>query len=155
VLGRAGIGKTIFCKYIVYRWATGAIWQQYDLIVLIRLRTLTESRYPPLSPGTNYSPFDLVKKEYFHHGLSDTDEKLLREQLDRSQVLWLLDGYDEIIQNVPLHLQYLLEQLLKTPHHILTSRPYLNTLSYNVRLEIIGFTDDNIKKLCETVFRSN
>ena len=46
----------------------------------------------------------------------------------------------------------LLEQLLKTPHHILTSRPYLNTLSYNVQMEITGFTDDNIKNYVKQFF---
>jgi len=67
-------------------------------------------------------------------------------------ILWILDGYDEIVQNVPSHLEYLFEQLLKTPHHILTSRPYLNTLSYDVKMEITGFTDDNIKKYVQQFF---
>jgi predicted NACHT family NTPase len=44
VLGRAGIGKTTFCRYVAYQWATGAIWQQYQLVIFIRLRNLTESR---------------------------------------------------------------------------------------------------------------
>jgi len=61
-------------------------------------------------------------------------------------------GMDEIVQNVPSHLEYLFEQLLKTPHHILTSRPYLNTLSYDVKMEITGFTDDNIKKYVQQFF---
>ena len=152
VLGRAGIGKTTFCRYVAYQWATGAIWQEYDLVIFIQLRNLTETRYPPLAPGTSYSLVDLVKKEYFRQGLSEKDERLLKDQLDSSQVLWLFDGYDEIIQNVPAHLQYLFEQLLHTSHHILTSRPYLNTLSYDVKLEIIGFTDDNLKEYVKLFF---
>ena len=152
VLGRAGIGKSTFCQYVAYKWATGAIWSHYDLLVLISLRSLTESRYPPLAPGTSYTLIDLVKKEYFGHGLPEKDDRLLREQFGRSQVLWLLDGYDEIVQNVPGHLQYLVEQLLKTPHHIVTSRPYLNKLSYSVQLEITGFTDDNIAEYVKQFF---
>ncbi|CAF0840289.1 unnamed protein product [Didymodactylos carnosus] len=152
VLGRAGIGKSTFCQYVAYKWATGAIWSQYDLLVLIPLRSLTESRYPPTAPGTSYTLIDLVKKEYFGHGLSEKDDRLLREQFHKSQVLWLLDGYDEIVQNVPGHLQYLFEQLLKTPHHIVTSRPYLNKLSYTVQLEITGFTDDNIPEYVKQFF---
>jgi hypothetical protein len=65
--------------------------------VFIQLHNLTESRYPPLALGKNYSLADLVKKKYFHHGLSEKDERLLKEQLDKSQVLWIFDGYDEII----------------------------------------------------------
>ncbi|CAF0889773.1 unnamed protein product [Adineta ricciae] len=152
VLGRAGIGKSIFCQYIAYKWATGEIWSQYDLLILFPLRSLNESRYPPLSPGINYSLIDLVKKEYFGDELSENDDKLLKEQFNRSKILWILDGYDEIVQNVPEHLRYLFEQLLKTPHHIITSRPYLNTLSYAVQLEITGFTDDNIVEYVKQFF---
>ena len=137
----------------MYQWAIGTLWQQYDLVVYIRLRNLTDSRYPPLAPGTNYSLLDLMKKEYFHQRLSEKDEKILREQMDKNQVLWLLDGYDEIVQNIPQHLQYLFEQLLRTSHHILTSRPYLNSLSYNVQLEITGFTNDNIEKYVKQFFK--
>ena len=152
VLGRAGIGKSTFCQYVAYKWTTGAIWSQYDLLVLIPLRSLTESRYPPLAPGSSYTLIDLIRKEYFGYGLSDKDESLLREQVGKSRVLWLLDGYDEIVQNVPGHLRYLFEQLLKTPNHIVTSRPYLNTLSYTVQLEITGFTDDNIAEYVKQFF---
>ncbi|CAF0971836.1 unnamed protein product [Didymodactylos carnosus] len=152
VLGRAGIGKTTFCQYVAYRWANGTLWPQYKLIFLIPLRRLTESRYPPLPSGISYSPVDLVEKECFHHALSDKDKIYLIEQFDKSQVLWLLDGYDEIVQNVPAHLEYLFEQLLNTPHHILTSRPYSNKLSYDVVMDIIGFTDDNIAEYVKQFF---
>ena len=152
IFGRAGIGKTTFCQYVTFKWATGTIWQQYQLIVFIRLRSLTGNRYPPLAPGKSYCPLALVKKEFFNDDLPEEDEILLKEQLEKSRVLWLLDGYDEIIQNVPAHLQYLFEQLLKMPHHILTSRPYLNTLPYDVQLEITGFTDDNIKQYVKQFF---
>ncbi|CAF4073941.1 unnamed protein product, partial [Rotaria sp. Silwood1] len=116
VLGPAGIGKTTFCRYAAYQWATGEIWQQYQLVILIQLRNLTESRYPSSLSGTQYSFIDLVKREYYCQNLSENDERLFKEQLDNNQVLLLLDGYDEIIQNIPPHLQYLLEQLLKTKH---------------------------------------
>ncbi|CAF2143438.1 unnamed protein product [Rotaria magnacalcarata] len=153
VFGRAGIGKSTFCRFVAHQWAIGAIWTQYDLIVLIPLRRLTEKdRYPPLLPGTNYLPIDLIKKEYLPN-LKKNDEKLLEEQLSKSKVLWLLDGYDEIAQNMPKSLKSLLfEQLLKTAHHILTSRPYLNTLSYDVNMEITGFTDDNIAEYVKQFF---
>ncbi|CAF4482725.1 unnamed protein product, partial [Didymodactylos carnosus] len=61
-------------------------------------------------------------------------------------------GYDEIVQNVPTHLECLFEQLLKTPHHILTSRPYQNTLAYHVQMQITGFTDENIQQYVEQFF---
>jgi HEAT repeat protein len=152
VFGRAGIGKSTFCRYVAYQWATGSYWSQYKLLALIPLRRLTPNRYPILPPGQNYSLIDLIKKEVFPYDLSENDERLLKKQFDAKKTLWILDGYDEIIQNVPPHLECLFEQLLKTPHHILTSRPYSNALSYNVQMEITGFTDENIEEYMQQFF---
>ncbi|CAF1340931.1 unnamed protein product [Adineta steineri] len=152
VFGRAGIGKSTFCRYIAYQWAMGLCWTQYELLALIPLRRLTTNRYPPLPIGQNYSLFDLVKKEIFSYDLSENEDKLLKKHFDARKTLWILDGYDEIVQNVPSHLECLFEQLLKTPHHILTSRPYQNVLAYHVQMEITGFTDDNIKQYVQQFF---
>ncbi|CAF4646495.1 unnamed protein product, partial [Rotaria socialis] len=152
VFGRAGIGKTTFCRYVSHQWAKSALWPEYNLVALISLRSLTENRYSPLSSGKSYSLVDIVAKECFSHDLSEEDTSLLREQLNKRTVLWLLDGYDEIVQNVSSHLQHVFEQLINTPHHIVTSRPYFNTLSRSVRVEIVGFTDGNISKYVEVFF---
>ena len=150
VLGRAGIGKSTFCRYVAYRWAKGEIWTQYQLLILLRLRSLTSSRYPP---GHNYSPIDLVEKEYFCCDIILTEDKQRFKELCCSgQVLWLLDGYDEFVQNIPQQLQDVFDLILKTHHHILTSRPYLIALSYHVEMEITGFTNDNIAKYIEQFF---
>ena len=150
VLGRAGIGKSTFCKYAAYQWAKGEIWSQYDLVLVIRLHTLTESRYPS---GTKYYPIDIVKREdIFLHPLSKTDESNLSSQLGSHKVLWLLDGYDEIAGNLPPHLEDLLKVLCDKEDHILTSRPYAATLPYDVKMEITGFTDNNISKYVAQFF---
>jgi predicted NACHT family NTPase len=152
VFGRAGIGKSTFCQYIAYQWATGSYWPQYELLALIPLRRLTAQCYPPLPHGQSYSLIDLVKKEVLRHNLTGKEEELLKKQFDERKTLWILDGYDEIVHNVPPHLQCLFDQLLETPHHILTSRPYLNTLSYDVQMEITGFTDEDITEYVEQFF---
>ncbi|CAF1383897.1 unnamed protein product [Didymodactylos carnosus] len=46
VLGRAGIGKTTFCQYIAYQWASGKLFQQFKCILWIRFRFLNDTRYP-------------------------------------------------------------------------------------------------------------
>ncbi|CAF1639265.1 unnamed protein product [Adineta ricciae] len=152
VFGRAGIGKSTFCRYVTYQWAKGAYWPQYDLLALIPLRRLTANRYPPMTSGQNYSLIDVLKKEVFSCELSERENALLEKQFDVKNILWVLDGYDEIIQNEPGHLEELLEKLLKTPHHIVTSRPYLNTLSYHAQMEITGFTDENIGQYIQQFF---
>ena len=152
VFGRAGIGKSTLCRYIAYQWAKGSNWSQYELLALIPLRNLTTNRYCPLPPGQDYSLIDLVKNEVFSYELTDKEEALFRKQFDPKKTLWILDGYDEIIQNVPAHLGRLFQKLLNTSHHIITSRPYLNTLSYKVQMEITGFTDENIEQYIEQFF---
>ncbi|CAF1488706.1 unnamed protein product [Adineta steineri] len=152
VFGRAGIGKSTFCRYITYQWAIGSYWPEYELLALIPLRRLTADRYPPLSNGQNYSLIDLVKKEIFSYNLSESEDKLLKKHFDAKKTLWILDGYDELVQNIPSHLECLFEQLLKTPHHILTSRPYQNALAYHVQMEITGFTDKNIERYVKQFF---
>ena len=149
VFGRAGIGKSTFCRHVAYQWAIGSFLAQYELLALIPLRQLTADRYPP---GREYSLIDVIKRELFPLDLTPKEDEELVKHFDAKNTLWILDGYDEIVQTTPSHLQTLLEKLLKTPHHILTSRPYLNTLSYQVQMEIIGFTDQNIENYVHNFF---
>ena len=150
VLGRAGIGKSTFCRYVTYRWAKGEIWKEYQLVVLLRLRSLTEERY---RFRHDYSPFDLVKEEYFpYHHLSDEDKRHFQDQCNRDHVLWILDGYDEFAQNIPGQLKNVFEQLRQKQHHILTSRPYAIAFAYDVKVEITRFTDQNIVKYVSQFF---
>jgi HEAT repeat protein len=150
ILGRAGIGKSTFCQYVTYRWAKGDLWSQYELVILIRLRKLTDSRY--LS-GENYSLVDLVKKEYFSFDdLSDEAKQHFKQQCDTGKVLWILDGYDEFVQNIPEKLRDTFNYVLEMQHHILTSRPYAVALSYDVKMEITGFTNENITTYVEHFF---
>ena len=151
VFGRAGIGKSTFCQYVTHEWARGELWPEYDLLVLFPLRLLTETRYPPVL-SLSYSLIDVIEKEYFSHGLCEKEKEILTNQLSRLKVLWLLDGYDEIVQHVPPHLEGLFQQMLKSSHHIITSRPYSNTLSYKVQMEITGFTDENISQYVTQFF---
>ncbi|CAF1482120.1 unnamed protein product [Adineta ricciae] len=154
VFGRAGIGKSTFCRYAAYQWATGAIWSEYELVALVPLRSLTGPKY---REDKDYSLIDILINQYCSDPFWSDEQKnklveKLVEQIRRSKILWLLDGYDEIAQDPPRHLQILLEQLRKTPHHIITSRPYMNTLSYSVKMEITGFTDENISNYIKLFF---
>ena len=152
VLGRAGIGKSTFCQYVTYKWAKGEFWEQYKLIILIHLRKLTNNRYPP---GKKYLPVDLVEKEYFpcdDDDLSKEERQFFKEQCNKGQVLWILDGYDEFAQNTPEQLNDVFDHVRDTQHHILTSRPYAIALPYDMKMEITGFTNDNIAEYVKRFF---
>lgn len=111
---------------------------------------MRDSRYPS---GKNYSPVHLVKNEYFPcDDLSNEEKQRFREQCNTGKVLWVLDGYDEFVQNIPEQLKDTFNYVLETQHHILTSRPYAITLSSDVKMEILGFPDDTIPKYVEQFF---
>ncbi|CAF3919353.1 unnamed protein product [Rotaria sp. Silwood2] len=150
VLGRAGIGKSTFCQYVTYRWAKGELWPEFKLVVLIQLRKLTNSRY---SSSKKYSMIDIVEREYFAcEDLTKDDRQFFKERCCQGQVLWILDGYDEFVQNIPEQLKDVFEYIYQTQNHILTSRPYAITLAYDVKMEITGFTDDNIERYAKQFF---
>ncbi|CAF3415427.1 unnamed protein product, partial [Rotaria socialis] len=150
VLGRAGIGKSTFCQYVTYRWARGELWSEYELLILIRLRKLTSRRYPP---DKRYSPINLLENEYFScEDLSAEQIQHFKELCKNHQVLWILDGYDELAQNIPEQLEDVFKHVREAQHNILTSRPYAIKSSYDVKLEITGFTNDNIVKYVEQFF---
>ncbi len=153
VLGRAGIGKSTFCQYVTQQWATGWLWQaMFDGLVWIPLRRLNGSRYPVLPAGQVYHLVDVIEKEYGVI-LPTLAKNRLQEQLDKNNLLWLLDGYDELASPIPAQLQYVVKQLLNMPRQILTSRPYYTqSLQYDVQLEITGFTDENIEAYIKRFF---
>lgn len=152
ILGRAGIGKTTFCHYVTYRWAEGELWSEYDLVALIRLRRLDKKRYP----GNKYYRNDVLAGELFPgEELSVEESKTLKDMCKEKRILWLLDGYDELVQNVPAQLQDALTDIITNHNHILTSRPYAIDIFYKQKLEIIGFTDDDIPRYIDSFFKKS
>ncbi|CAF4433299.1 unnamed protein product, partial [Rotaria magnacalcarata] len=111
---------------------------------------LTSSRYPP---GKKYSPINLLEDAYFpYEDLSAEQIQHFKELCKNHQVLWILDGYDEFAQNIPEQLEDVFKHVREAQHNILTSRPYAIKSSYDVKLEITGFTNDNIVKYVEQFF---
>ncbi len=150
LLGRAGIGKSTFCKYVINRWAQGELWQEYKLVILIQLRKLTKERYS----ANRYSVIDLVDNEYLIDVTpSDDIKKKFKDQCKNGEILWILDGYDEFVQNIPATLKGPFNEIVQQYNHILTSRPYAIDLRYDIKMEITGFTDDNIAAFVKQSFK--
>ncbi|CAF1458305.1 unnamed protein product [Adineta steineri] len=151
VLGRRGIGKSTFCQYVAYRWAKGELCSCYELIVLIDLSKLTDTRYPATKL---YTAVDLVEREYASFAnLSDEEKKSFQQKCNNEKVLWILDGYDEFAANIPEQLKQCFNDIRDKQNHILTSSSYDIAISHDVKMEIIGFTNDNIPRYVEQFFR--
>lgn len=143
ILGKAGIGKSTFCKYLMYRWAEGSSLSDYQLVVMIRLRELTKDFF---LAGKN-RPSDLILQQFSREQtFSDEERKTLENICDRKKILWLLDGYDELVENIPSGSNNTFANILKNENHILTSWSYPIDRPYSHKLKIIGFLDDDTTK---------
>lgn len=151
VYGRAGIGKTTMCKYIVSRWQNGSLWQnKFEAIFWLPLRELIaypEESFPTL--------FKIIQDKCIARGSigEETIETFI--QKNSSKVLFILDGYDEIAQMIESKecLKTLLAQVLKNKEWnvLVTSRPAQierigeQEIKFDRQLENIGFTNENIE----------
>lgn len=156
-LGRAGVGKSTCCKYIALMHQQ--LWPgKFDFVFLIPWRTLTTTL-------GFYAGMSLSEVLYHHwakgQGITTTEWEALYKKIaaQPDKVLLLLDGYDELtpqqlgittsLEQAPI-VQGLVNALF---HKIITSRPYgVENLRPQARLEIIGFTDDNIKTYIDHYF---
>ncbi|CAF1358829.1 unnamed protein product [Rotaria sordida] len=152
ILGEAGSGKTTICQYAAYSWACGTLWQnQFGWLFYIKMRNLNENIYP--SRQENYTLIDIIINEcYKGSTFIDIDRRKLEFQFAHSsKILWILDGYDERI--IPSHLSNIEQELLSKANLLLTSRPYgTHRCHYDMKVNIQGFTDDDIKTYIEKYF---
>jgi hypothetical protein len=136
IYGKAGIGKTTFCKYIAYRWAKGELYSEFENIVYIALR---EWRDDGLE--------SIIKKIYFEERYKD--EAI---EIDQSKTLFLFDGYDELLETSLLHSAI---KKYNLQNYIITSRPYgyrKSDFDTNEVFETIGFTDENVTAYIDKFF---
>jgi thioesterase domain-containing protein/predicted acylesterase/phospholipase RssA/acyl-CoA synthetase (AMP-forming)/AMP-acid ligase II/tetratricopeptide (TPR) repeat protein len=154
ILGRAGIGKTILLKhYIPVMWARGELWaERFDWVICIQLRQLNNTKYPPNTPL-----LEIIKQEILPTDLARLSNEALTEWLHygKSRTLFLLDGLDEFNLE-SMHCSKAIRELLedRDRYIILSSRPssFSLTLSVDLMLENIGFTDTNVAKYARRYF---
>ena len=151
--GQAGIGKTTLCKKMVYDYIHSNIWiDLFDRLIWIPLRKLRNQ----LKPG--YSLKDLLYNEYF---LDRMDGHLFADALWRvilessARTLFILDGLDEVAQELDPQTGQTLQNLLNQSHVIITFRPYRSSLEYmkppDLELETIGFYPEEADAYIEKV----
>lgn len=160
VTGRAGIGKSTFCRYILYQWMKKiSCLQKYQWVFWIPLRNLANnSRY---THDKKYTFVDILRIEFFgnytgKHLDDDLNDLYMMLCQQKHQVLWLLDGYDEIypLEN---HLNHsligIIDELLNHWQVLVTSRSY-TIPSFDRHVEIIGFSSSDIETYIDKFFRA-
>lgn len=162
--GTPGIGKSTLTEYLCHSWGDKKGYNDYHWVLRIPLRNLIEERYPK-NKGCNV--FDIMVKECFgslinrlltKSELADLKEKITLTE-DRNCLLVILDGFDEIQEQLAEHFKLPLKDLFSFRRIILMSRPYnLHSLeSYGFRsttvLEITEFPPQSIATYVNKFFK--
>ena len=155
VEGAPGVGKSTFAWEFCRRWERGEIAQQYQLVLLLRLRDERMSQAKTLW-DLIYHPFEVVHQAVVTH---------LGHSLGLN-TLFILEGFDELPDacrmSDSVFLQLIHSELLPHATVMVTSRPwaveflisdYTNRISQHI--EILGFTNGQISEYFSSVLSKN
>ena len=147
--GNAGIGKTTLCTMLTEEWANGETLTQFDCVLLLPLRdqlVASASSLPDLLP--------------LYHRDETVCGSVVR-QLKRTRgkgVLLIADGRDELSEEKRSKNSFMYQLLfghlpfasiLLTPS---ASAPLHNLPTVDRLVEVVGFSDDNVKQYIESEF---
>ena len=152
VEGAPGVGKSTFAWEFCRRWERGEIAQQYQLVLLLRLR---DER---MSTATSL-------KDLIYHPRKNQCE-VVAQELEESlgvNTLIILEGFDELPDacrhNDSLFSQLIYGNLLPFATILVTSRPWatsdlLTKWEHRIsqHIEILGFTESQIEEYVRSVF---
>ena len=150
VEGAPGVGKSTFAWEFCRRWERGKIAQQYQLVLLLRLRDERMSRAKSL-------------RDLIYHSLESVSEAVSLELIltHGFHALIILEGYDELPERCrsdqSLFPQLIAGKVLPLATIMVTSRPWATEsirYSYKSRIhqhiEILGFTSQQITQYIES-----
>ena len=155
VEGAPGVGKSTFAWEYCRRWERGEIAQQYQLVLLLRLRDERMSKAKTLS--------DLIMHDSENVRQAVTADL---EQSHGSKTLILLEGFDELPDicrtTLSVFLRLICGELLPLATVMVTSRPWATGMfleHYKHRLlqyiEIMGFTTKHISEYIKSALPEN
>ena len=149
--GAPGVGKTTLAWQVCHRWGKGELFQQYDLVVLVKLREEVVRKAKTLA--------NLL--------ISQEDERTTVEiveylkQTNGKNVLVILEGLDELpislLTQRSIFTKLLSGTLLPSATILVTSRPSATVELWNKwkcrisrHIEVLGFSKDNIAEYIST-----
>ena len=154
VEGAPGVGKSTFAWEFCRRWERGEIAQQYQLVLLLRLR----------DEGMSYAKSleDLIR--LYHH--SDTLCQTVLHTLEASRgesSLIILEGFDELPNTCrtesSVFMKLISGKVLEKATVLITSRHWATHIIHQTNedrifqhIEILGFTGPQIKEYIRSIF---
>ena len=151
VEGAPGVGKSTFAWEYCRRWERGEIAQQYQLVLLLRLRDERMSKAKTLR-DLIYHPSENVSEAVFTDLVSSMG----------ANAMIILEGFDELPDacrnSQSIFMQLISNKLLPSATVMVTSRPWATKKvlkDYKHRMyqhiEILGFTTQQISKYIHSV----
>ena len=151
VEGAPGVGKSTFAWEYCRRWERGEIAQQYQLVLLLRLRDDRTSRAKTLRDLIQHSSEKVPGAVY---------EEL--EATGGANTMIILEGFDElpdVCRIMPsIFLELICGEMLQFATVMVTSRPWATRIlrercSHRIfqHIEILGFTRQQISEYIESV----
>ena len=144
--GAPGSGKSTLSLHICQEWGKGQLFQQYDVVILVKLRDPLVQKAECLA--------DLLP--CIDNAMADQVEADIKSNCGNG-MLWVLDGWDELPSDLPQ--DSIILKLIqpgmsrKCPVHeydvIVTSRPVSSAKLHplvSARVEVLGFTPDELKQ---------
>ena len=155
VEGAPGVGKSTFAWKLCRKWGKGKLLQQYQLVVLLRLRDKS------VQTAKNIS--DLFR--YRDHQIQQAAVKEIQRTWGKG-VLLLFEGYDELPEELrtmnSIFLDVIAGRELPEATVLITSRPWASEFLHrecmdhiSQHIEILGFTKDNINSYLESTIPSD
>ena len=155
VEGAPGVGKSTFAWEFCRRWERGEIAQQYQLVLLLRLRDKRISRAKSL-------------RDLIYHPLESVSEAVSSELINTHgfHSLIILEGYDELPERCrseySIFPQLIAGKVLPLATIMVTSRPwatgnirYHHESRIHQHIEILGFTSHQITQYIESTLPPN
>ena len=150
VEGAPGVGKSTFAWKLCHKWGEGKLLQQYQLVVLLRLRDKS------VRAAKNIS--DLF--QYRDPQIQQAAVKKIKENWGKG-VFLLFEGYDELPEKLRTESSVFLDVItgreLPEATVLITSRPWASEFlrreckeNISQHIEILGFTKDNIQSYLES-----
>ena len=149
VEGAPGVGKSTFAWKLCHKWGKGKLLQQYQLVILLRLRDRS------VRAARNIS--NLFR--YHQCQIQDAVVKEIKNSEGKG-VLLLLEGYDELPEELrtddSVFLDVITGRSLPEATILVTSRPWASEFLHreckkhiSQHVEVLGFTKANIQSYME------
>ena len=151
--GKPGMGKTTYCKKLVYGWAigkqeTGGFLPSFKIVLFIKCRDMKGDLWAAIDDQLLPRDIDEAEKEKFFNFI----------RRNQSAVLLVLDGLDEVsVSKLPMFAEIIQGRLLPKCYLVVTAR---HEAGVQVRrhcdtlLEVEGFTKEDARNFITKYFKT-